>query len=114
MNDFKKLTKLDLQLNSQSGRNTYLQQRILMHETLQRNQQADRKSSGYDSLEGESSSLDSSQDNNEVIFNGNCQDTIPSYYSVPSDQKDNDIPYDEVNILKMEIKRHPNILHRAY
>ena len=85
-----------------------------MHETLQRNQQGDRKSSGYDSLEGESSSLDSSHDNNEIMFNGNGKDTISSDYAVPSDQKDNVMAYDEVNLLKMEIKRHPNILRRAY
>lgn len=102
------------QFTSQPGRNSFLQQRMVMHETLQRNQQGDRKSSGYDSLEGESSSLDSSHDNNEIMFNGNGKDTIASDYAVPSDQKDNTMLYDDVNILKMEIKRHPNILRRAY
>jgi len=100
------------QFTSEPVQNSYLQQRIVMHETLQRNQQGDRKSSGYDSLEGESSSLDSSHDSHEMMFNVISQDA--SGYAVPSDQKDNVLPYDDVNILKMEIRRHPNILHGAY
>jgi len=104
----------DLHYTSQLGQNSYLQQRMVMHETLPRNQQGDRKSSGYDSLEGESSSLDSSQDYNEIMLNGNGKDTISSVYAVPSDQKDGMMQYDDVDILRMEIKRHPNILRRAY
>ena len=60
--------------------------------------------------EGESSSLDSSNDNNELL-NGNLHTAIE--YAVPSDQKEA-LHYDEVNQLKMEIKRHPNILRREY
>jgi hypothetical protein len=71
----------------------------------------DRKSSGYDSLEGESSSLDSSHDNGE-LRNGNPGQAVE--YAVPSDQREGGLHYDEVNQLKMEIKRHPNILRRDY
>ena len=79
-------------------------------------QSGDRKSSGYDSLEGESSSLDSSHDVSEncvmMMVNGN--NTVK--YAVPSDNTniDNIINYDDVTALKMEIKRHPNILRQAY
>ena len=75
----------------------------------------DRKSSGYDSLEGESSSLDSSNDISDtslIVINGNS--TIK--YAVPNDitNNDNTINYDDITALKMEIKRHPNILRQAY
>ena len=65
-------------------------------------QQADRKSSGYDSLdspEGESSSLDSSS---EPVY------PAPAY-AVPH-QAASSLHYDEVTQLKMEIRRHPSIL----
>ena len=65
-------------------------------------QQADRKSSGYDSLdspEGESSSLDSSS---EPVY------PAPAY-AVPH-QPASSLHYDEVTQLKMEIRRHPSIL----
>ena len=65
-------------------------------------QQADRKSSGYDSLdspEGESSSLDSSS---EPVY------PAPAY-AVPH-QPVSSLHYDEVTQLKMEIRRHPSIL----
>ena len=104
------MARQDRQFSSQP----YLQHQNGMQETFQRNQHGDRKSSGYDSLEGESSSLDSSPDSNEILFNRNTTDTVPSDYALPSDQKDNAMHYDEVNKLKMEIKRHPNILHGAY
>ena len=69
----------------------------------------DRKSSGYDSLEGESSSLDSEHLNNELnLKSGTLQ------YSVPSDQQDSGLHYDTVSRLKMDIKRHPNILRPDY
>ena len=58
----------------------------------------ERKSSGYDSFE----SLDSSSDlMDQLKFN-----TVK--YAVPTDNTTNN--YDEVAILKREIKRHPNIL----
>jgi len=79
-------------------------------------QSGDRKSSGYDSLEGESSSLDSSHDvsENSVMMMVNGNNTVK--YAVPSDNTniDNIINYDDVTALKMEIKRHPNILRQAY
>ena len=78
-------------------------------------QSGDRKSSGYDSLEGESSSLDSSNDISDtslIVINGNS--TIK--YAVPNDitNNENTINYDDITALKMEIKRHPNILRQAY
>ena len=101
--------KYDQRYNSQpsAGRHAFLPASSLQELSLQRE---DRKSSGYDSLEGESSSLDSSNDNNELL-NGNLHAAIE--YAVPSDQKEA-LHYDEVNQLKMEIKRHPNILRREY
>jgi len=101
--------KYDQRYNSQpsAGRHAFLPASSLQELSLQRE---DRKSSGYDSLEGESSSLDSSNDNNELL-NGNLH--AATEYAVPSDQKEA-LHYDEVNQLKMEIKRHPNILRREY
>jgi len=105
-----KCPKYDQRYNSQpsAGRHAFLPASSLQELSLQRE---DRKSSGYDSLEGESSSLDSSNDNNELL-NGNLHAAIE--YAVPSDQKEALQCYDEVNQLKMEIKRHPNILRREY
>jgi len=105
-----KRPKYDQRYNSQPsvGRHAFLPASSLQELSLQRE---DRKSSGYDSLEGESSSLDSSNDNNELL-NGNLHAAIE--YAVPSDQKEALQCYDEVNQLKMEIKRHPNILRREY
>ena len=105
--------KYDQRYNLQpsAGRHAFLPASSLQELSLQRD---DRKSSGYDSLEGESSSLDSSNDNNELL-NGNVHHNTPTAieYAVPSDQKEA-LQYDEVNQLKMEIKRHPNILRREY
>merc|ERR1712061_744951 len=58
--------KYDQRYNSQpsAGRHAFLPASCLQELSLQRE---DRKSSGYDSLEGESSSLDSSNDNNELL-----------------------------------------------
>merc|ERR1711881_586492 len=90
--------KYDQRYNSQpsAGRHAFLPASSLQELSLQRE---DRKSSGYDSLEGESSSLDSSNDNNELL-NGNLHPAIE--YAVPSDQKEALQCYDEVNQLKME------------
>merc|ERR1712183_1245222 len=88
--------KYDQRYNSQpsAGRHAFLPASSLQELSLQRE---DRKSSGYDSLEGESSSLDSSNDNNELL-NGNLH--AATDYAVPSDQKEA-LHYDEVNQLKM-------------
>ena len=67
----------------------------------------DRKSSGYDSLEGESSSIDSNQE----VSQGN---TLK--YALPNDNKsvNSAMQYDDISVLKNEIRRYPNILRRAY
>ena len=68
----------------------------------------DRKSSGYDSLEGESSSIDSNQEVREAA-------TVK--YAVPNDNKiisNTAMQYDDISVLKNEIRRYPNILRRAY
>ena len=96
--------------NPSSGRHSFLPSYSLQDLGLARQTQ-DRKSSGYDSLEGESSSLDSSQENQELL-NGNLESVTE--YAVPSDQRNPGLQYDEVNQLKMDIKRHPNILRREY
>ena len=73
----------------------------------------DRKSSGYDSLEGENSSIDSSHEvcDGFIKFNGNTL-----RYAVPSDNKNHErvLDYDDISALKDEIRRYPNILRRAY
>ena len=84
-------------------------QSFLVELGVGRQSSRDRKSSGYDSLEGESSSLDSEHLNNELnLKSGTLQ------YSVPSDQQDSGLHYDTVSRLKMDIKRHPNILRPDY
>ena len=69
----------------------------------------DRKSSGYDSLEGESSSIDSNQEVSQS--QGNTLN-----YAVPTDNKsiNSAMQYDDISVLKNEIRRYPNILRRAY
>ena len=73
----------------------------------------DRKSSGYDSLEGENSSVDSSQE----VCDGFIQlNSGTLKYAVPNDNKNTDraLDYDDISALKDEIRRYPNILRRAY
>merc|ERR1711971_1541801 len=96
--------------NQRERRNVPLQRSVQQMDLRQQAKQGDRKSSGYDSLE--SSSLDSSNDNNELVVTPD-NDKVPEEYAVPNDYKEG-MQYDEVDILKMEIRKHPNILRRAY
>jgi len=96
--------------NQRDRRNIPLQRSVQQMDLRQQAKQGDRKSSGYDSLE--SSSLDSSNDNNELVVTPD-NDKVPTEYAVPTDYKEG-MQYDEVDILKMEIRKHPNILRRAY
>ena len=86
---------------------------VVYHYSSVLQQRQDRKSSGYSSLEGENSSLDSGNGNGEetgVYGYPRADYRTLGNYAVPESYAQ----LDEITLLKMEIGRHPDILNKNY